>query len=155
MADKNVAWKNFKKAMANKRAGKKSSPDTKILEDEAITVQRLSTYVAGKAQKYTRIGAREFVPYEFDEVTIPNIRRACLEHFDVGENMFCDILAGEQGPSCLTVKQIPSLNVVHVRFIEDENSSKAGTSKSNECARSNFRRPNCVQVRKRKAEVLH
>lgn len=110
--------------MANKRVGKKSSPDAKILEDEAITVQRLSADVSGKAQKYTRIGAREFVPYEYDKVTIPNIRRACLEHFGVGENMFCDILAGEQGPSCMTVKQTPSLNVIHIRFIEDS-SNKA------------------------------
>ena len=32
--------------------------------------------------------------------------------------MSCDILAGEQGPSCNTVKQIPDFRVIHVRFVE-------------------------------------
>ena len=121
------SWKDFKKAMSNKRAGKKATPHAKILEDEAITVQRLSADVSGKTQKYTRIGVKEFVPFEYEEVTISNIWRACLDHYCVSENMFCDILAGEQGPSCSTLKQIPSLNVIHVRFIEKD-TSKAGPS---------------------------
>ena len=29
----------------------------------------------------------------------------------------CDVVAGEQGPSCKTVDQISSLKVIHVRFI--------------------------------------
>ena len=32
--------------------------------------------------------------------------------------MICDVLAGEQGPSCASLDQIPDLKVVHVRFIE-------------------------------------
>ena len=80
----------------------------------------LSAEVSGKAQKYTRVGAREFVPFEYDEVTVENIKRACLSHFDVREGCVCDVLAGEQGPSCSSVKQIPNLNVVHVRFVEGE-----------------------------------
>ena len=31
--------------------------------------------------------------------------------------MQCDILAGDQGPSCVSVSQIPNINVIHVRFI--------------------------------------
>ena len=34
-----------------------------ILKKEETVVQRLSAEVAGKAQKYSRIGPREFVPY--------------------------------------------------------------------------------------------
>jgi len=32
--------------------------------------------------------------------------------------MVCDILAGEQGPSCSSLQQIRDLKVVHVRFTE-------------------------------------
>ena len=32
--------------------------------------------------------------------------------------MCCDVLPGEQGPSCSSMKQLPSLKVIHVRFIE-------------------------------------
>ena len=66
------------------------------------------------------VGAREFVPFEYDEVTVENIKRACLNHFDVREGCVCDVLAGEQGPSCSSVKQIPNLNFVHVRLIGGE-----------------------------------
>lgn len=34
--------------------------------------------------------------------------------------MVCDVLAGEQGPSCSSIKQIPNVKLIHVRFIEDE-----------------------------------
>ena len=117
MADRE-AWKKFKKQMTAKRGIKKNNSGVQILEQESITVQRLSSDVSGKAQKYTRVGAREFVPYEYDEVTVENIKRACLAHFDVGEDSVCDVLAGEQGPSCSTVKQIPNLKLIHVRFVE-------------------------------------
>ena len=81
-------------------------------------MQRLSAEVSGKAQKYSRIGAREFVSYEYEEFTIENIRRACEKHFVVDKSMSCDILAGELGPSCNTVKQLPDSRVIHVRFVE-------------------------------------
>jgi len=106
--------------MTEKRATKNNTSGVKILEEECVTVQRLSAEGSGKAQKYTIVGAREFVPFEYDEVTVENIKRACLNHFDVREGCICDVLAGEQGPSCSSVKQIPNLNVVHVRFIDGE-----------------------------------
>ena len=34
--------------------------------------------------------------------------------------MVCDVLTGQQGPSCTNVKQIPNRKLIHVRFIEDE-----------------------------------
>ena len=51
-------------------------------------------------------------------MTVENLQQACLSHFDVGESSACDVLAGEEGPSCSTVKQMPNLNVVYVRFID-------------------------------------
>jgi hypothetical protein len=73
MADR-AAWKSFKKQMTAKRGAKKNTTGVKILEGECVTVQRLSAEVSGKAQKYTRVGAREFVPFEYDEVTVENKR---------------------------------------------------------------------------------
>ena len=117
MAD---VWKNYKQTIANKRTGKKKTPSNDILKKEEIVVQRLSTEVAGKAQKYSRIGPSEFVPYEYDEITISNIEKACMKYFasTIGKNMACDIVAGEQGPSCTSLDHIPDLRVVHIRFVE-------------------------------------
>ena len=87
-----------------------------------MTVQRLSAHVSGKAQKYARMGPREFVPFsEKLEFNIENIKRACLKHFapTVGNDVVCDILAGEQGPSCKCHNQIPDVKVIHVRFLPD------------------------------------
>ena len=104
--------------MKEKRTGKRKAPSHDILQKEEIVIQRLSAEVSGKAQKYSRVGAREFVPYEYDEMTVKNIKTACTRHFTLGQRMICDVLAGEQGPSCSSVEQIPDLKVVHVRFIE-------------------------------------
>ena len=35
---------------------------------EEIVVQRVSSYVSGKQQKYTRIGPQEYVPFELEEM---------------------------------------------------------------------------------------
>ena len=45
----------------------------------------------------------------------------------LSEGIECDILAGEQGPSCKTIDQIPDLKVIHLRFIERR--SQAGCVK--------------------------
>ena len=70
MAD--AAWKKLNKKIRAKRTKttKKDLPNNRRRGDE-LTVQRLSAEVAGKAQKYTRIGLREFVP--FDEHNIINL----------------------------------------------------------------------------------
>ena len=121
-----AAWKNFKTAMKEKRTGKKGGLGNDILPKQAVVIQRLSAEVSGKAQKYSRIGPREFVPYEYDEVTLANIKIACKKHFAsrIGDEMLCDVLTGEQGPSCSSLDQIPDMRVVHIRFIEPVQSSE-------------------------------
>ena len=52
-----------------KRRTKKNTSGIKILEQESMTVQLMSAVLSGEAQKYTRVGAREFVPFEYKEVT--------------------------------------------------------------------------------------
>ena len=90
-------------------------------ERNELIVQRLRSEVAGKEQKYTRIGSREFVDFSGRELSIANIKEACTSHFasKIGAGMVCDILAGEQGPSCGTVKQIPNTKLIHVCFIDE------------------------------------
>ena len=104
-----------------KTKGKKKDGKNSALNDNFITVQRLSAEVSGKAQKYSRIGARVFVPFEFGELTIDNIKIACLSHFAVDPSMTCDVVAGEQGPSCRSLRQVPDSKVIHVRFIPEPN----------------------------------
>ena len=111
-----AVWKAYKNAQKEKRIGKgKGSSTNNILRNEMATVQRLSSDVSGKAQKYTRIGPREFVPYEYTDLTMTNLKKAITTHF--GSTSFCDILAGEQGPSCKVMEQIPNLKVIYFRFV--------------------------------------
>ena len=113
-------WKNFKTAMKEKRTGKRKAPSHDIVQKEETVIQRLSTKVSGKAQKYSHIGPRKFVPFDYKEVTLDSIKNVCRRHFAsiVGERMVCDVLAGKQGPSCSSGQQIPDQKVVHVHFIE-------------------------------------
>ena len=110
-------WNKFKNKMKEKRCKNMTKKDsgTSLKDLETIVVQRLSAEVSGKAQKYSRSGAREFVPFdEFNEISIENIKTACMKHYGMPDTMCCDVLSGEQGP----LKQLPSLKVIHVRFIE-------------------------------------
>ena len=118
MATRPTKWEKFEEQMKQKRKGRNLQKDS----EEEIIVQRLSASVSGKAQKYTRIGPREFVEFGDRELTIDNIKTAFMKHFSpkIDGNMVCDVLAGEQGPSCTNVKQIPNRKLIHVQFIEDE-----------------------------------
>ncbi len=104
-------WRKFQQKMKEKRLkkGTKEAASSKK-EFKTIVVQRLSAEVTGKAQKYSRVGAREFVSFEeFGELTIQITKDACMKHFSITDGgMYCDVLAGEQGPSCTSLKQIQS-----------------------------------------------
>ena len=69
--------------MKEKRTGKQGKSKDPRRNKEEIVVQRISADVTGKAQKYSRIGPREFVQVGFDddESTIEKIKGACLKHF--------------------------------------------------------------------------
>ena len=108
MAEK---WKELKKKMEekrdiNKRNKEKTNKKIYALKSGALTVQRLSTFVSGKAQKYARVGPREFVPYQKEDITFNSIKESCKVHFGpkMDPDQVIDILAGEQGPSCHSVQ---------------------------------------------------
>ena len=85
-------------------------------------MQPVASETTGKDQKYERTGPQEFVPFPYDEITIQNIKEACNKYF---KNRFktmgkcADVLAGERGPSCSRVDQLPNFKVIHVRFIHN------------------------------------
>ena len=83
-----------------------------------MVAQRLSADPKGNSMKYAKQGPREFVPFEFNDITLENIRKACKAHYR--EDLVCDILASEQGPSCSRLDQVPSFKVIYVRFIKAE-----------------------------------
>ncbi len=122
MAEK---WKTFKKKMEEKRdinKKNKEKPTKKIsvaLKSGELTVQRLSTFVFGKAQTYSRVGPREFVPHQKEDITFESIKQSCKNHFapKMDPDQVIDILAGEQGPSCRSLTQIPDLKLIHIRFV--------------------------------------
>ena len=58
-------WRDFKAKMKANRKDKGKGKKSNTAENETLIVQRLSMEVSGKVQKYQRIGARVFVPYEF------------------------------------------------------------------------------------------
>ena len=46
------------------------------------------------------------------EPTIQNIKEACKRHFDVADGIYCDVLAGERGPSWSETSQISNWKVI-------------------------------------------
>ena len=89
-------------------------------EEEYLTVQQLSASVEGKAQKYTCIGPLTMVPFKNKEKTMQNVTQACKDHFGLGDEYQCDMLAGERGPSYKSISQIKNWKLLHVRFIESD-----------------------------------
>ena len=82
-----------------------------------LLVQRLSTEPKPTTMKYSRERPRNFVPFEYEEVTIHNVKNAYQKHFKEHRN--CDVLALEQGPSCPRIDQLSSLKIIHIRFTND------------------------------------
>lgn len=115
---KNPKWDDYKEKMSNKRTGKHDEGSCSG-DVDYITVQRLSSTVEGKCQKYSRIGALTIVPLG-REPTLSNIKTACTNHFNLQE-MDCDLLAGERGPSYTDISMITNWKVLHIRFIPKSN----------------------------------
>lgn len=121
---RNPKWEAFKEQASIKRQGKKEDGSSE--KRDYITVQRLSSTVEGKWQKYARMGPLTMVHLGC-EATLENIKKVCKKHFNVTD-MDCDILAGERGPSFTDVSQISNWKVLHIRFVA--RSSESCTSVS-------------------------
>ncbi|KAK3741693.1 hypothetical protein QZH41_005534 [Actinostola sp. cb2023] len=108
-----VDWNKYKEKVSKKRAGRQSDE----AQSEFITVQRLSSNVEGRCQKYSRIGPLTMVPMG-QERSLDDIKQACKDHFNT--ELDCDVLDGERGPSYTDTSQIKNWKVIHIRFIEHE-----------------------------------
>ena len=100
--DNEKKWRRYEGKISSKRdinANRKlksHSDQVPKLRRDKLIVPRLSSTVLGKAQKFSRIGPREFVPYPHDDLTVRGIKDACFSHFGKRvTGMECDILAGE------------------------------------------------------------
>ena len=113
---KNPTWDEYKEKMSNKRTGKHDEGSCSGIVDY-ITVQRLSSTVEGKCQKYSHIGALTIIPLGS---TLSNIKTASKNHFNLPE-IECDLLAGESWPSYTDISMITNWKVLHIRFIPKSN----------------------------------
>ena len=66
-------------------------------------------YFQTTTMKYSRERPRDFVTFKYKE--------AYQKHFK--ENINCDVLASEQGPSCSRIDQHPSLKIIQISFPND------------------------------------
>ena len=64
-----------------------------------------------KKQKYSRTAAREFPPFQAYKMFIVSIKSVCMKHYKILPSMCCNVLAGEHGPSCFCMKQIPEFKI--------------------------------------------
>ena len=66
-----------------------------ILDAGELVIQRSTKEVTGKVQKYARMGARQFVPHSYGELTIENTKEAGMRHFtgqfQLGKNVAGDV----------------------------------------------------------------
>ena len=127
MSNQANKWNKFANEMKNKRrkGGKdvdkpKAGVGSTILIEGEMIVQRLSNIATGKSMKYERIGPQEFVSYPYEELTLENMKNACLEHFKerlIDNGMEADILASQNGPSCSKLSHLKNYNLIFVRFV--------------------------------------
>ena len=91
-----------------------------ILRSKEMIMQQLGSEPTGKAMKYQKVGPQEFVDFEYEEVSIENIKLACSKHFNstLPAGMVCDILASQNGPSCTKLSHLSNFKTVYVRFIK-------------------------------------
>ena len=98
-AKRKINTRNKTRGCHSDKAAKQEQP-----KPDELIVQLLSQSVEGKAQKFRRIGPKEFVPFKKSDLTVKNIKAACLEHFKakgvVQKGMQIDVLAGDRDPSC-------------------------------------------------------
>ena len=70
-----------------------------------LIVQRLSAELDHK-QTYKAVQPRDFVAYEYEDLSLANLKKACAAHFHLPASS-CNVLVTNKGPSCTNISQIP------------------------------------------------
>ena len=123
-------------------AEKKKEPgEENMLSKKKLIVQKLSSEPKPTTMKFVRDGPREFVEYNYDKILLDNIKEACTQHFKEKRN--CDVLASEQRPSYTRLDQLPSLNLIFIRFttptsIKNSDSKKSKSFKNKKIEKKTF-----------------
>ena len=92
---------------------------------------RVRTFLE-RQQKYTRNGPQEYVPFEHEELSIANIKDACMKYFRP-RILFATSWLARAGPSCEKMAHIPNRKVFYVRFIKPEREVLSDEEGSPQC----------------------
>ena len=109
-----------------------------------MIVQKLSSEPKPTTMKFTREGPRKFVECNYDEKLLENIKKACTQHFKEKRN--CDVLASGQGPSYTRLYQLPSLNVVFIRFTTPASIKNNGSASGSWTLSPSMKKPKSFEL---------
>ena len=104
-----AVWKELGEKMSGKRRGNDAISGRKKKATSSapheIIVQRLASEPDTK-QTFRPVQPREFVNFDYDELSLANLKKACATHFNLPPST-CDVLVTNKGPSCTNIAQIP------------------------------------------------
>ena len=110
MKRRQETWARLQEEMTNKRS-KPNCDAVSARKKKAgsapgeIIVQRLASEPDSK-QTYRPVQPREFVDFQYEDLSLNNLKKACAAHFNLPVST-CDILVSNKGPSCSNIAQIP------------------------------------------------
>ena len=102
-----AVWADLQAKMSAKRAKNETRSKNKkeFKAPHELIVQRLAAEPDNK-QTYKPVQPREFVNFEYEDLTLANLKKACASHFNLPAST-CDVLVSNKGPSCSNIAQIP------------------------------------------------
>jgi hypothetical protein len=103
-----AVWNELQAKMSAKRTKSDGGVRAKNKKGNApheLIVQRLAGEPDNK-QTYKPVQPREFVNFEYEDLTLANLKKACAAHFNLPSST-CDVLVSNTGPSCSNIAQIP------------------------------------------------
>ena len=102
------AWLDLQAKMKGKRtkgnAGQQRGKKAGSAPHELI-VQHLA-FKADYKQMYKPVQPREFVAFEYEDLMVANLKKACAAHFHLPASS-CDVLVTYKGPSCTNINHMP------------------------------------------------
>ena len=102
-------WDRLQAEMSSKRVkaadGVSGARKKKGSAPNEIIVQRLVSE-PDSTQTYRPLQPREFVDFQFEDLSLNNLQKACAAHFNLPVST-CEILVSNKGPHCSNIAQIP------------------------------------------------
>ena len=113
MARRKQVWNELHKKMSNKRTRNEGySKKGSTSAPHEIIVQRLSSEPNNK-QTYHPVQPREFLSFNYSDLTLINLKKACADHFNVPMGSV-DVLVSNKGPSATVIDKAECL--VHYSY---------------------------------------